>query len=148
MKSYFIDELPSIKNEITISKVQDCNINTENTITAKYKIKLLELKNKLSKADVTNKQTLIDTILQHNSKISQNYDVSRISPVTHEARKQPPEKQHYEKKDTELNNWQKQEYEYKPSEKSNEKNESNKEITDHQKHKVYQQTQKTKVYNS
>ena len=55
MKSYFIDELPSIKNEITISKVQDCNINTENTITAKYKIKLLELKNKLSKADVTNK---------------------------------------------------------------------------------------------
>ena len=138
MKSYFIDELPSIKNEITISKVQDCNINTENTITAKYKIKLLELKNKLSKADVTNKQTLIDTILQHNLKISQNYDVSRISPVTHEARKQPPEKQHYEKKDTELNNWQKQEYEYKPREKSNEKNESNKEITDHQKHKVYQ----------
>ena len=104
MKSYFIDELPSIKNEITISKVQDCNINTENTITAKYKIKLLELKNKLSKADFTNKQTLIDTILQYNLKISQNYDVSRISPVTHEARKQPPEKQHYEKKDTELNN--------------------------------------------
>ena len=138
MKSYFIDELPSLKDEIIISNVQDCNINTENTITVKYKIKLLEPKNKLSKADVTNKQTLIDTILQHNSKISQNYDVSRISPVTHEARKQPPEKQHYEKKDTELNNWQKQEYEYKPSEKSNEKNESNKEITDHQKHKVYQ----------
>ena len=138
MKSYFIDELPSLKDEIIISNVQDCNINTENTITVKYKIKLLEPKNKLSKADVTNKQTLIDTILQHNSKISQNYDVSRISPVTHEARKQPPEKQHYEKKDTELNNWQKQEYEYKPSEKSNEKNESNKEITDRQKHKVYQ----------
>ena len=138
MKSYFIDKLPSIKNEIIISNVQDCNINIENTITVKYKIKLLEPKNKLSKADVTNKQTLIDTILQHNSKISQNYDVSRISPVTHEARKQPPEKQHYEKKDTESNNWQKQEYEYKPSEKSNEKNESNKEITDHQKHKVYQ----------
>ena len=138
MKSYFIDELPSLKDEIIISNVQDCNINIENTITVKYKIKLLEPKNKLSKADVTNKQTLIDTILQHNSKISQNYDVSRISPVTHEARKQPPEKQHYEKKDTKLNNWQKQEYEYKPSEKSNEKNESNKEITDHQKHKVYQ----------
>ena len=138
MKSYFIDELPSLKDEIIISNVQDCNINIENTITVKYKIKLLEPKNKLSKADVINKQTLIDTILQHNSKISQNYDVSRISPVTHEARKQPPEKQHYEKKDTELNNWQKQEYEYKPSEKSNEKNESNKEITDHQKHKVYQ----------
>ena len=138
MKSYFIDELPSLKDEIIISNVQDCNINIENTITVKYKIKLLEPKNKLSKADVTNKQTLIDTILQHNSKISQNYDVSRISPVTHEARKQPLEKQHYEKKDTELNNWQKQEYEYKPSEKSNEKNESNKEITDHQKHKVYQ----------
>ena len=148
MKSYFIDELPSLKDEIIISNVQDCNINIENTITVKYKIKLLEPKNKLSKADVTNKQTLIDTILQHNSKISQNYDVSRISPVTHEARKQPPEKQHYEKKDTELNNWQKQEYEYKPSEKSNEKNESNKEITDHQKHKSYQKTQKAKVFNS
>lgn len=138
MKSYFIDELPSLKDEIIISNVQDCNINIENTITVKYKIKLLEPKNKLSKADVTNKQTLIDTILQHNSKISQNYDVSRISPVTHEARKQPPEKQHYEKKDTELNNWQKQEYEYKPSEKSNEKNGGKKEKIDHHKKMIYQ----------
>ena len=79
------------------------------------------MKKKLLKDDVTNKQKFIDAILQHNSKFSQNFDVSRIIPVTNEARKQ-----HYDKKDTELNNRQKQE-ENKSSEKSNEKNGSNKE---------------------
>ena len=67
-----------------------------------------------------------EKILQYNSKLSQNFDVSRIITVTNEAKKQPPERQHYEKKDTELNNPQKQE-ENKSSEKSNEKNGSNKE---------------------
>ena len=98
MKSYFIDELWPLKNETNISKKQDCNINTKEATTLKNKIKLLELENKLLKGDVTNKQKLIDTILQYNSKLSQNFDVIPISPVTHEIRKQPPEKQHYEKK--------------------------------------------------
>ena len=119
-KSYFIGELRSLKNETTINKEQDCNINTEETTTLKNKIKLLELGNKLLKDDVNNKQKFINTILQHNSKISQSLDVGRNGPVTHEARKQPSERQHYEKKDTELNNRQKQE-ENKSSEKSNEK---------------------------
>ena len=86
----------------------------------------MELENKLLKDDVTNKEKFIDTILQHNSKLSQNFDVRHITPVTHGARRQPPEMQHYEKKDTELNNRQK-EKENKSYEKSNEKNESNKE---------------------
>ena len=126
MKSYFIDELRSLKNETTINKEQDYNINTEETTTLKNKIKLMELENILLKDEVTNKQKLIGTILQHNLELSQNLDVSRIIAVTNEERKQPPERQRYEKKDTELNNPQTQE-ENKSSEKSNEKNESNNE---------------------
>ena len=75
MKSYFIDEIRSLKNEITINKGQDCSINTEETTTLKNKIKLMELENKFLNHDVK-------TILQHNSKLSQNFDVSRIIPVT------------------------------------------------------------------
>ena len=40
------------------------------------------------KDHVTNNQIFIDTILQHNSKLSENFDVSRTIPVTNEARKQ------------------------------------------------------------
>lgn len=35
MKSYFIDELWSLRNEATINKKQDCNINIEETTTLK-----------------------------------------------------------------------------------------------------------------
>ena len=126
MKSYFTDELQWLKNETTINKEQDFNTNTEETTTLKNKIKLLEHENKLLKDDVTDKKKFIDTILQNNLNLSQNFDVSRIIPVTNEARKQPPERQHYEKKGTELNKPQKQE-ENISSEKSNEKNGSNKE---------------------
>ena len=92
MKSYFTDELRSLKNETTINKEQDCNINTEETTTLKHKIKLLELENKLLKDVIANKQKIIGTILQHNSKLSQNFHVSRIITVTNEARKQPLER--------------------------------------------------------
>ena len=92
MKSYFTDELRSLKNETTINKEQDCNINTEETTTLKHKIKLLELENKLLKDVITNKQKIIGIILQHNSKLSQNFHVSRIITVTNEARKQPLER--------------------------------------------------------
>ena len=87
MKSYFTDELRSLKNETTINKEQDCNINTEETTTLKHKIKLLELENKLLKDVIANKQKIIGIILQHNSKLSQNFHVSRIITVTNEARK-------------------------------------------------------------
>ena len=40
------------------------------------------------KDHVTNNQIFIDTILQHNSKLGENFDVSRTIPVTNEARKQ------------------------------------------------------------
>ena len=49
MKSYFIDELRSLKNETTINKEQDYNINTEETTTLKNKIKMLKLENKQKK---------------------------------------------------------------------------------------------------
>ena len=126
IKLYFTDELRSLKNETTINKEQVYNINNEETTILKNKIKLLELENKLLKDDITNKQKFIDTLLQHNSKLSQNFDISSIISTAKEARKQPHEKQHYEKNDTGLNNRQKQE-ENKSSEKSNEKNVSNKE---------------------
>ena len=86
----------------------------------------MQLENKLLKDDVTNKQKFIDTLLQHNSKLSQNFDISSIISVANEARKQPHERQHYEKNDTGFNNRQKQE-ENNSSEKSNEENGSNKE---------------------
>ena len=92
MKSYFTDELRSLKNETTINKEQDCNINTEETTTLKHKIKLLELENKLLKDVIANKQKIIGIILQRNSKLSQNFHVSRIITVTNEARKQPLER--------------------------------------------------------
>ena len=126
MKSYFKDGLLSLKNETIINKEHDCNINTEEATTLKNKIKLLELENKFLKDDFTNKQKLIDTISQDNSKLSQNFDLIRISSVTNKARKQPHERQNYEKKDTELNKRHKLE-ENKSSEKCNEKNGSNKE---------------------
>ena len=95
MKSYFINELRSFKIETTINKEQDCKINTEEATTLKNEIKLL---------DQLMNQKFIDTILQRSSKLSQNCDVSRIIPVANEAKKQPPERQHCEKKDTELYN--------------------------------------------
>ena len=125
-KSYFIDELRSLKNEATINKEQNCDINAEETTTLKNKIKLLELENKLLKEDVTNKQKFIYILLQHNLKLSQNFDTSSIISVANEARKQPHERQHYEKKNTGLNNRQKKE-ENTSSEKSNERNGSSKE---------------------
>ena len=57
-------ELQSLKNDTTINKEQDCNINAEETTTLKNKMKLLELKKKLLKDDVTNKKFFIETILQ------------------------------------------------------------------------------------
>ena len=89
IKSYFTDKLRSLKSETTINKEQDCDINPEETATPKNKIKLLDFENKLLKDDITNKQKFIDTLLQHNSKLSQNFDISSIISVANEARKRP-----------------------------------------------------------
>ena len=103
----------------------------------------------------TNKQKFIDTLLQLNSKLSQNFDISSIISVANEVRKQPHERQHYEKKDTGLNNQQKQE-ENKSSEKSIEKDGSNKKKKKKKKKKyinrktklVYQQRKAAKIFTS
>ena len=92
IKLYFTDELRSLKNEKTINKEQVYDINTEETTTLKNKIKLLELENKLLKDDITNKQKFIDT-LKHNSKLSQNFDISSIISVANEAIIQANERQ-------------------------------------------------------
>ena len=115
--------------------------------TLKNKIKLLELESKLLKDNIINKQKFTDTLLQHNSKLSQNFDISSIITVSNEARKQPHKRQHYEKNDTWLNNRQKQE-ENKSSEKSNEKMLVTKKKIDHQKKLVYQQTEVIKIFTS
>ena len=69
----------------------------------------MELEYKLLQDDVTNKQIFIDIMLQHKSPLIQIFVVSRISLVTRKVRKQLSERQHYEKKDIEFNNQQKQE---------------------------------------
>ena len=45
IKSYFIDEIQSWKNQATTNKTQDWCINTEEIATLKNKMKLLELEN-------------------------------------------------------------------------------------------------------
>ena len=147
IKSYFTYELRSFKNETTINKEQDCDVNTEEPTTLKNKIKLLELESKLLKDNIINKQKFTDTLLQHNSKLSQNFDISSIITVANEAKKQPHKRQHYEKNDTWWNNRQKQE-ENKSSEKSNEKMLVTKKKIDHQKKLVYQQTEVIKIFTS
>ena len=97
IKSYFTDELRSLKNETTINQEQVCDIKTEGTTTLKNKIKLSELEKKLLKDFITNKQKLIDTLLKYNSNLSENFDISSIISAANKARKQPHEKQHYEK---------------------------------------------------
>ena len=80
------------------------------------------------------------------NKEPQTIDISSIISVANKARKQPHERQHYEKKDARLNNGQKQK-ENKSSVKSNEKNGISKE-KNRSPEKVYQQTTLTKIFTS
>ena len=105
----------------------------------------MELENKLLKDDNTNKQKFIDTLLQHNSKLSQNFDISSIISVANEARKQPHERKHYEKNDTGLNNRQNKK-KINQVRKVMEKMLATKKKIDHQQKIVYQQTKITKIF--
>ena len=67
MKSYFIDEVRSFKNETTASHNNNSVNNIEGKTTLRNKIKLLETENKLIKDDNSNKQKFIDIILVCNS---------------------------------------------------------------------------------
>ena len=69
-----------LKNKTTVKKKRDCYINTKETAILTNKIKLLVLKLSFQKTMfLTNKNSL----RQHNSKLSQNFDICRISLVSH-----------------------------------------------------------------
>ena len=72
--------------------------------------------------NVDHGQKFIEPILQCNLKLCQNFNISPISPTTHEARKQPPERQHYEKKNAENKKTRRKQEENKSSKKNNGKN--------------------------
>ena len=74
MKSFFMDELQTIKNEsLKSAKIRNTSTNIDyGTIDSlEAKIKFLETENKLLKDDIKNKQKLIDSILEHNSNLIQ-----------------------------------------------------------------------------
>ena len=87
MKSFFMDELQTIKNEsLKSAKIRNTSNNIDHgTVNSlQTKIKLLENENKLLKDDIKNKQKLIDSILEHNSNLiqaqnvfAQNHSVTR-----------------------------------------------------------------------
>ena len=114
MKSYFMDELRSLKQEAPVTKNQDNN--QDDTTALKNRIKLLELENQLLKCDVSNKQKFIDTILKHNSKLSHNIYVTPASPTTTYDQHVISEPQHIkenqnsERSDTEHNDRWKHDY--------------------------------------
>ena len=78
MKSFFMDELQTIKHEsLTSVEIQNTSTNIDHgTVDSlQTKIKLLEIENNLLKDDVKNKQKLIDYILEHNSNVIQAQNV-------------------------------------------------------------------------
>ena len=82
-------------------------------------------------------------------KLSQNFDVSPVSSATHEARKQPPERQRYKKKDAKLNNWKRNREKIYQVRKVMKTIEVTKKVkTDRQKKVAYQETKCKKVFIS
>ena len=87
MKSLFMDELQTVKNEsLKSAKIQNTSTNIDHGTVDKLqtKIKLLENENKQLKDDIKNKQKLFDSILEHNSNLiqaqnafAQNHSVTR-----------------------------------------------------------------------
>ena len=80
MKSYFTNELQSLKNETPGSENKDSDNNFEEKPVLENKIKLLELENKLLKDDISTKQKFIDTILEHNGTLMNN-QTSDVTPI-------------------------------------------------------------------
>ena len=76
-----MDELRSSIQEAPVTKIWDYKQNE--TTALENRIQLLELENQLLKCDVSNKQKFIDTILEHNSKVSHNIDVTPASSDYH-----------------------------------------------------------------
>ena len=59
MKSYFIEELQSLKNNKPTFQMRDFSCNIEEKIAMENNIKLLETENKLLKYDLFNKQKIM-----------------------------------------------------------------------------------------
>ena len=87
MKSFFMDELQTIKNEsLKSAKIRNTSANIDHgTVNSlQTRIELLDNENKLLKDDIKNKQKLINSILEHNSNLiqiqnvfAQNHSVTR-----------------------------------------------------------------------
>ena len=90
MKSHFMDELRSLKQESPVKIKRDNEI--EEVTTLRNRIKLLEIENQLLKDDVSNKEKFISTILEFNSKLSNNIDIN-VNREQVVNRKQPPIKE-------------------------------------------------------
>ena len=90
MKSHFMDELRSLKQESPVKIKRDNKI--EEVTTLRNQTKLLEIENQLLKDDVSNKQKFISTILEFNFKLSNNIDIN-VNREQVVNRKQPPIKE-------------------------------------------------------
>ena len=89
----------------------------------------MELKNQLLKYDVSNKLKFIDTILEHNPKLSHNIDVTPASPTTygHLVASEPQhirENQNDERSDTEHD---RRKHDYKSNRENKKSDDNNKE---------------------
>ena len=90
----------------------------------------MELENQLLKCDFSNKQKFIGTILEHNSKLSRNIDVTPASPITYDQHvtSEPQhikENQNSERSDTEHNDRRK--HDYKSNRENKKSDDNNKE---------------------
>ena len=122
MKSYLMDELRSLKQEAPVTKERDHNQDKTTP--------LLELENRLLKCNVFNKQKFIDTILEHNPKVSHNTDVTPASSNTydHHVKNEPQhirENQNGETSNTE--HYDRRKHDYKPNRENKKSDDNNKE---------------------
>ena len=123
MKSYFTNELQSLKNETPGSENKYSDNNFEEKTVLENKIKLLELENKLLKDDISNKQKFIDTILEQNGKLVNN----QMSDVTPIIRKRIPDSQHQNDRSNDIDRDDQREHvENKSHKEKHQVNESNK----------------------
>ena len=128
MKSYFMDELCSLKQEAPVTKERDHN--QDKTTPLRNRIKLLELENRLLKCNVFNKQKFIDTILEQDPKVSHNTDVTPASSNTydHHVKNEPQhirENQNGETSNTE--HYDRRKHDYKPNRENKKSDDNNKE---------------------
>ena len=150
MKSYFMDELQSLKQDAPKTKNQDNN--QDETTALKNRIKLLEVENQLLKCNVSNKQKFIDTILEYNSKLSHNIDVTPASSTTYDqhvsSEPRLKENQNGERSDAEHNDRRKHNYNDYKSNRENKKTMITAKKKRNPNKITYQQTQIIKTFTS